>query len=314
MRRRLLLTGLAGSLGVGVLSGCTGDPPMRQSMRLGTGEVGGVYRPLGSALVRAMQPRWQAKALLTAASVDNLERLVTNRAQMAFCAVDAAAQARSGLGSFAGKFDVHALAGLYSDYVHVVMRADSFNDLDGLAGRPVSTGAPGSGTEVVAARMMAAAGINVRGFERHRLGLVESIAALRTGIIDAFFFSGGIPTPAIAELAASNSPPITLLNLQPYLETMQSQFGEVYSAGFIPNSAYGRPSAHTVCISNVLAVPPTMSEDLAYQLTRLLFAAKPQLERAHPEGRQLDPRLALATYPVPLHAGAERYLREQKDR
>ncbi len=283
-------------------------------MLLGTGGRGGVYRPLGDALVRAMQPRWRAEALLTAASVDNLERLVSGHARMAFCAVDAASQARSGLGSFGGKFDVQALAGLYSDFVHVVIRADSFNDLDGLAGRPVSTGAPGSGTEVVAARMMAAAGINVRGFERHRLGLIESVAALRAGIIDAFFFSGGLPTPAIAKLVATNSPQVSLLDLRPYLETLQSQYGEVYSAGFIANSTYGVPSAHTVCIPNVLAVPPTMTDDLAYQLTRLLFAAKPQLARAHPEGRQLDPRLALATYPVPLHAGAERYLREQKDR
>ncbi|MGA8112064.1 MAG: TAXI family TRAP transporter solute-binding subunit [Actinocatenispora sp.] len=312
MKRRSLLCGLAGSGVGGLLSGCGEDPGPLLPMPLATGEAGGVYLPIGRALADSMQMRWRPGAQVTAGSVENLERLRDHRSRIAFTTVDVAAQAMGGLGEFRTKVGVRALAGLYSDYVHVVTRHSLPSDLNGLAGRRVSTGAPGSGTEVVAARLMAAAGITVRGFERHRLGLRESVRALCAGIIDAFFFSGGLPTPAIFRLITSDSG-AQLLDVSGYVDPLQSQYGEVYSSGFITNSVYGYPSKNSVCIPNVLVVSPSMDDETAYELTRLLFAAKYKLGRAHAEGNQLDPHSALATYPVPLHPGAEQFFREQKD-
>ncbi|MEV0838826.1 TAXI family TRAP transporter solute-binding subunit [Actinocatenispora sera] len=316
MRRRSVLTALAGAALTGaapLLAGCTEDPGPRPRLSLATGENGGVYQPLGRALGTTLDSRWRVEAAPTAGSVENLERLRTGRAQVAFTSVDVAAQDLDGLGSFGSKYQLRALGELYADHVHLLIATNrGAYGVDGLAGRPVSTGAAGSGTEVVATRLFAAAGITLRGFEQHKLGLRDSIAALRAGIIDAFFFSSGLPCTAIAELVASGDLEVGLIDLSSYVPTLQSQYGEVYSTGWIPNSIYTLTSVSTVAIANVLAVPAAMSESAAYQLTRLLFVAKPRLSAAHPEGRQLDPRSALGTYPVPLHPGAERFYREQK--
>lgn len=312
MKRRLVLAGLTAA-GAAVLSGCDGDTGPLPPLSLATGESLGVYHPLGRAFARAMRLRWRATGRVTAGSVQNLEWLRDHRCRLAFSTVDVAGQALSGLGSFPTDVGVRALSRLYSDYVHVVVAGTVTDDIDGLAGRRVSTGAPGSGTEVVASRIMAAAGITVRGFERHRLGLADSVHALRAGIIDAFFFSGGLPTPGIGQLFQSGLLGVRLLNVGRYLEPLQSQYGEVYDPGWIPNSVYGCPSVDTVSIANVLAASPTMDEDTAYELTSLLYASKSQLGKAHREGLQLDPHTGLATYPLHLHSGAERFFREQKD-
>ncbi|GAA4215882.1 TAXI family TRAP transporter solute-binding subunit [Actinocatenispora rupis] len=313
MKRRRLLGGLVAAGAAALLPGCTEEEVPRPPLPLSAGEDGGVYWPLGRALSVTLRTRWRSDPLVTSGSADNQERLRDGRARLAFSTVDVADEAQSGRGPFDAKYPLRALAGLYSDYVHLVVRAESqMKDLDGLAGRPVSTGAPGSGTEIVATRMLAAAGITLRGFERHRLDLHDSIAALRAGVVDAFFFSGGLPTPAIAKFVTDGDSPVRLLDLGQYLDTMRSQYGEVYASGWIPTNAYGLSSVTTVSIPNILAVPHTIGAESAYQLTRLLFVAKPRLARAHPEGRQLDPRSAIDTYPVPLHPGAERYYREQK--
>lgn len=313
MKRRRLFGGLAAAGAAALLPGCTDSEPERPLLPLAAGEDGGVYWPLGQALAVTLRTRWRSGTLITGGSADNEQRLRDGRARLAFSTVDVADQSQTGRAPFGAKYPLTALAGLYSDYVHLVVRAQSqMRDLDGLAGRPVSTGAPGSGTEIVATRMLAAAGITLRGFEQHRLDLHSSIAALRAGVVDAFFFSGGLPAPAVAKFVTDGDTPVRLLDLGQYLDTMRSQYGEVYASGWIPTNAYGLSSVTTVSIPNILALPAGTGEEAAYQLTRLLFVAKPRLARAHPEGRQLDPRSAINTYPVPLHAGAQRYYREQK--
>lgn len=313
MRRRALL-GLAGPLGAGaLLAGCTDDDGPAPRVPMAAGQRGGVYRALGRALASAMHPTLAATAVSTAGAVDNLTRLRAGPARMAFSTADVAAQARSGLGSFAHKHELRALAGVYADEVHLVVRADSsLRELGDLAGRPLSTGSVGSGTEVVAERILAVGGVAARGYHRRRLSLLDSVAALRSGAIDAFFFSGGLPTPAIGNMVAANDVPLLLLGLGAYVGTLQGQYGEVYGAGWIPNSAYGTPSISSVSIPNLVVVPASMPDDDAYRLTRLVFAAKPRLAAAHPAGRQLDRRAALETYPLRLHPGAERYYRGLK--
>lgn len=313
MNRRGALAGLTGAVAAGALAGCSDDDGPRPRLVVATGAAGGVYSPLGRALAGVMRHSWRSEALRTAGSVDNLLRVAQRRVELAFTTVDVAAQGQQRLGSFHRKVDLRAIAGLYSDHVHLVVRNSStVSGLRGLGDQAVSTGAPGSGTEVVANRLMAAAGLSVRGYERHRLGLADSIAALRHGVIDAFFFSGGLPVPALRRLFLDASPPVRLLDLHLYVPILQGQFGEVYTTGWIPPSKYGTDSQYSVCIPNLLTVPASISDDTAYAVTRLLFRAKATLADAHPEGRQLDARSALATFPVTMHPGAERYYRGLK--
>jgi TRAP transporter TAXI family solute receptor len=184
--------------------------------------------------------------------------------------------------------------------------------VEDLADRAVSLGADGSGTELIASRLLGVAGVDVdTDLRASRLGLDESAAAFAEGRLDAFFFSGGIPTSAIQMLARAM--PIRLLDLTALVPAMRQRYGEVYTERTIPASAYWlNGPVTTIGVANYLVVANAMAEPLAYDLIRVLFANRDVLATAHPEGRRLDRVTAINTSPLPLHPGAQRYYREAK--
>jgi TRAP transporter TAXI family solute receptor len=147
---------------------------------------------------------------------------------------------------------------------------------------------------------------------RQRMSASASAAALLERQIDAFFFTGGLPTPAVKSLAGRTR--IRLLAVEAEMDTLQDRYGDFYLSRSIPASTYSRLEAEvpTLGIANVLVARRDMPEQTAYALTELLFEAKPALASAHTEARRLDRRAALATYPVPLHPGAARYYKRAK--
>lgn len=322
MKRRSVLgtglSGLAGLAGLGGLAGCDDQAPPLKELVLATGTSGGVYQQLGAALADEARVRWGVATSVraTGAAVDNLNLLAAHKVNLGFTTVDTAALALTGRSPFSRRLPIMALAGLYDDYMQIVVRQDStitINSLTDMPGRRVSIGAPQSGTEVIALRLLAIAGIPLSSLTVSRLGVNDSANALASGQIDAFFFSGGLPTPAITGLVY-RSAQVRFLSLDSYLKPMQDQYGEVYQQRSIPNSAYnayGLP-ALTFGIPNILAVSSDMSKETARRLTALLFQAKPRLVNAHQDAHQLDPRSALSTYPVKLHPGAEEYYRQVK--
>ena len=144
-----------------------------------------------------------------------------------------------------------------------------------------------------------------------RLDPAAAADGVRTGRLDGMFFSGGIPTDALAALAAAV--PVAFLPLGEYVASMRARYGEVYVERTIPASAYGlgTPTV-TLGIANYLVVHRAMAERLAYHVIRALFERRDLLAAAHPEGSHLDRGEAISTYPLPLHPGAARYYREMK--
>ncbi|MFI0452258.1 TAXI family TRAP transporter solute-binding subunit [Actinomadura sp. 6N118] len=304
----LILTGLAG-----LARGASSAPVSR--LVIATGGEGGVYHALGTAFAGAARRRWAADTavLTTAASVENLRLIADGRAHLGFATVDSAALAVRGEGPFVQALPIVALAGLYDDYLQIVVSADGpIQAIADLRDRRVSTGSAGSGTEIVAARVMEAAGLDLdREIDRHRLSASASAAALGRGEIDAFFFTGGLPTPAVAELSRRHQ--IRILPVGQMVGGLQARYGEVYQPRSIPANLYSLAGeVTTVGIANVLVVRADMSAAEAQALTALLFEAKTTLNAAHAEARRLDHRTALVTFPVPLHPGAAKYYQESK--
>jgi len=301
-----------------VPGGCGEDAPPATpgALRIATGGRGGVYYAYGEGLAGVVRDHWRgqdATVLATAASVENLRMVAGGDADVAFTLADAAALGVRGGEPFADPQPIQALARLYDNYVHLVVRADSgINLLTDLRGRPVSTGAPGSGTELVAVRLLGLVGLDpIRDVERRQLGVDDSVRALASGRLDAFFWSGGLPTGAIA--AAAGKTPLRLVDLVDFVGPLRDRYGEFYAERTIPASAYGLERAvPTIGVPNYLVVASGMDERVAHQLTELLFAHRDALARAHPEALRLNRRTAIGTYPVPLHPGAARYYRETK--
>lgn len=300
-----------------VTTGCGGERaehPWR--LVIATGGRGGVYYAYGQGLAQATRahlPGADPQVESTAASVENLRMVGSGRADVAFTLADSAALAFEGRPPFSARLPVVALARLYENVTHLVVAADSsIRRLRDLRGRVVSVGASGSGTELIATRLLTAAGIDpAKGIHTRRLAVADAAAALRDGHVDAFFFSGGLPTGAIAELARQT--PIRLVDLGDYAERLGRQYHAFYEERSIPASTYGLAApVRTVGVPNYLVVNSAMPEERAYALTRLLFRQRDVLALAHPEALHLNLRAAISTDPLPLHPGAIRYYRESK--
>jgi hypothetical protein len=303
----------AGTVAAGA-AGCRGGRPAApQELVIAAGGPDDVYRVLGDAFAEAARRQWsaQVEVAATGGAVENLQLVAEGLADVGFATLEAAAEARSGAEPFTGALPVVALARLYEDYLQVVTLAGNteIDDLGDLAGRRVSIGTAGSGTDIAAARVLFARGVSPA--SQVELDARASARALLDGEIDAFFVAGGLPTPAVVDLAGQA--PVKLLGLPDVVGELQDQYGEYYLARSIPVGAYDLDAeVETVGIPNVLVVRQDLPEQTAYRLTELLFDAKPDLVAAHEEARRLDHRSALATFPIELHPGALRYYRDQK--
>jgi TRAP transporter TAXI family solute receptor len=301
------------------VAGCSGGNGRdSRFLSIATGGTGGVYYPYGGGLAKVLNenlPGVRATAEVTAASVDNLKLIRDGRADIAFTLADTLADAVHGRGAFEGKpVPVASLAVLYANATQIVTAgASGVTSMADLRGKTVSTGSPGSGTEVIALRLLRAAGIDPdRDLTRQGLGASESAGALKDGKVAAFFWSGGLPTAAIQDLAHSPGMAIRLLPSAPLLPVLQRDHGNLYFAVDIPAGAYRGMTAAVpaVAVANVLVVNRSMPEQLAYDITRLLFEKKAELAAIHPEAANLDPKRAAAGSPAAYHQGALRYYRQ----
>ncbi len=313
---------LAASAGAAVL-GAGGWAALRERGETGptgrvvlaTGNTKGVYYVYGTTLAAELErraPGVRAAVAATTGSVDNLLRLADGRATLAFAAGDAVAEAYQGRPPFERRVAVAAVARVYDDYIHLVVPAGSpVRSVADLAGRRVSLGSPGSGTALIAERLLAVAGLPVRRVTLLRLGINESVAALHGGRADAFFWSGGLPTAGVEELARAT--PIRLVALGEHAEPMRRRFGSAYRSATVPAGTYGGAErVAPLAVPNVLLCRQDADRVLVRALTRTLFDTREALARTVPQAEALDERAAVATFPVPLHPGAADYFRAVK--
>lgn len=316
-RRQVVATLAAAGLPV---AGCTeavgsGRRTGTSPIVIASGATEGVYYRYGAALAAELHAEIPGRTVgnvSTSGSVDNLRRLVSRQATVGFTAADAAADAYAGIAPFTSPAPLRAIASLYDDYLHLVVRADSaIQDIGDLRGRRVSCGPPGSGTALLATRLLALAGLPPTAMTGVPLGINESASALRTRQIEAFFWSGGLPTQGIAELATQT--PVRLVSLEGLSSAMRSTYGIAYrSATIQPGSYPGVPAVTTLAVPDILVTTDTADDQTISDLTRLLFTARDRLARRVPEAAQLDPRSAIYTGPIPLHPAAARYYRTAK--
>ena len=201
----------------------------QQAISIGTGGTGGVYYPMGGAIANALSkylPGVQATAEVTGASVDNLKLIGSGQSEVGFTMADTALEAVKGVDKFKGnKVDARTLLVLYPNRMHVVTTEGSgIEKMTDLKGKRVSTGSPGSGTEVTAFRLIEAAGLDRdKDMKRERLSVAESVNAIKDGKIDAFFWVGGLPTAAVTDLGATPGVKIKMIDQADLVEKTERQ-------------------------------------------------------------------------------------------
>ncbi|SCE68008.1 hypothetical protein GA0070618_0109 [Micromonospora echinospora] len=290
------------------LAACRDETVEPIRIRIATGSPTAVYHAFGESLATILNrelPGVQASVVVTAASAENVHLVATGSAELGFTQADVLSGAPN------AHPGVVAVARVYDDLLHLVTTAGSpVRTLADLRGRRVSVGAPGSGTGITAGRLLDVAGLDGGVVRRERLGLDDSVSALREGRLDAFFFSGGLPVRAIEQLAGATG--IRLVDLGEWTEPLRRSHREVYVSRDIPSSAYGADPVTTVANPNYLVVGADVPEALVREVTRLLMERREELAAAHPAAGRMSARSAIATVPLPLHPGAAAWYRENK--
>ncbi|HUQ61045.1 TAXI family TRAP transporter solute-binding subunit [Lentzea sp.] len=287
-----------------VLTGC-GSTLENVKITMATGSEGGVYYTLGNGLADIWSGRLgiaRPQVVATAGSKDNVVRLVNDQAQVGFSQADA-------VEGVEGSPRLRALARMHDDYLQVIVRADlPVTTLRQLSGLRVSIGGRESGVEIIARRLLKSANVAP---QEVNLGLDDSAQAMREGRLDAFFWSGGLPTGRITQLTKELG--VRMLDLREDLVSFRQQY-PVYGSATLPASTYNLQSGPviTLVVRNFLLVNEKMPDDVAEALVRQLFDGQPDLVKVHSAARTIEQRSAIETSPVPLHNGAMRYYRDAK--
>src|SRR5215216_5942518 len=311
---------IAGSIAVAaaVLAGSVAA--QQRSIAIATGGTGGVYYPLGGGLANILSkslPGIQASAEVTGGSVDNLKLIGSGQAELAFTMVDATLDAYKGEDKFKGnKVDVRALAVLYPNRMHVVsVEGKGIDKMTDLKGKRVSTGSPGSATEVMAFRVIEAAGLDKdKDMKRERLSVAESVNAIKDRKIDAFFWVGGIPTAAVTDLAATPGVKMKLIDHGDLAEKMNAKYGKLYAPTKIKAGSYpGYDKDNSITeVWNLIVTGDKMSNEDAYAIVKTLVEKKADIVAVHKEAESfsLDNQVQERS-PIPFHPGALKYFKEK---
>jgi TRAP transporter TAXI family solute receptor len=291
-----------------------------QNISVATGGTGGVYYPMGGGLAAVLSkyvPGMQATAEVTGGSVDNLKLINTGKSYIGFTMSDAALDAYRGEDKFKShKVPVRTLAVLYPNRMHIVTTdGRGVNKLSDLKGKHISTGSPGSATEVMAFRILEAAGLDKdKDVKRERLSVAESVNAIKDNKIDAFFWVGGLPTAAVTDLANTPGNKIKLIDHSETVAAMNKKYGNLYVADTIPKAMYHGMEADNkqATVMNILVANADMDDKTAYNIVKTIFEKKSDLVAVHKEAEnfKLENQKTSAT-PIPFHPGAAKYFAEK---
>ena len=290
------------------------------NLSIATGGTGGVYYPLGGGMANVLSkyvPGMQATAEVTGGSVANLQLIATGKPYIALSMTDAAQDALRGEDKFKGKkVPVRTLMILYPNRMHVVsIEGTGVNTMADLKGKRVSTGSPGSATEVMAFRVIEAAGLDKdKDMRRERLGVAESVNAVKDKKIDAFFWVGGLPTAAVTDLAATPGVKVKMIDHAQVVPAMNKKYGNLYVEDAIPRSTYpGMTSDNKqATVMNILVSNENLSEQAAYNIVKTIFDKRDELITVHKEAEnfKLENQKEAAS-PLPWHPGALKYFKEK---
>jgi uncharacterized protein len=319
-RRTALRTGVAAGI-AGLLlpahTACTADE-RPDSVTVAGGEPGGFYLEFATLLAASLQRNGvarNAEALTTGGSLENLQQLLSGKATFAVALADAAAEREERKSP--ADAGITALGRVYENYVHCVVRkASGIRTISELAGRTVAVGEPGSGTSLTTPRLIDAAGLSTiaagagpaspagQAVTVLDLGLNDGLTALREGAVDALFWSGGVPTAAIA--AAHHGAGFNFLDLSALLPALRTKYGVFYDRVLIPAGAYaGLPAVWTVGVTNLLLCRSDLDELTVKRTVELLVDHAGELIPQSSLGIQfLSPETLINTAGIPLHPAA----------
>jgi uncharacterized protein len=288
-----------------------------ETLTILTGGTSGIYFQMGNAMAKIYGEEIgaQASAQTTSASAENTAKVSRGKAELGFAMADTVSDAYLGHGNFEkyGSIkNIRAVASLYPNYMQIVtVKSADIKTLEDLRGKDLAVGALGSGTEIMAKRILEGVGLTYDDVNADFLSFSEGIEGIKNGTTDVAFLSSGYPNSGIMELAATDD-----IEIIPIPEDLTLDLKESYPAfeiGAIPADTYTGVSEElpTVKVNNILLTNEDLPNEAVYELTKTLFDNLDDLKNAHNSAKEIDMQKAVEELPLPLHPGAEKYYKEQ---
>jgi hypothetical protein len=281
-----------------------------------TGGTSGVYYPLGVAIGKIYSdklPNVKTQVQATKASVENLILLQQGRGEIAFALGDSLKSAWDGdeEAGFKSKLDkLRVIGAIYPNYIQIVATADSgIKTLADLKGKSLSVGAPKSGTELNSRAILAAAGLSYKDLGKvEYLPFAESVDLMKNRQLNATLQSAGLGVASLKDLSTSTE--ITVVSVP---KQVVDKIGPPFVSVKIPANTYAGQDKDvpTAAVVNYLVTSSAVSDDLVYQMTKLIFENLPELANSHVAGKEIKLETAATGSPIPLHPGAIRYYKEK---
>jgi TRAP transporter TAXI family solute receptor len=290
----------------------------QQFFRIGTGGTAGTYYPVGGMIANAVsQPgKIIATAQASNGSLANVNAIAGGSMEAGLTQSDVATWAFTGTGAFEGKpkvTDLRMIANLYPESIHLVVKKGSgIKTVADLKGKRVALDEPGSGTLINARMVLAAYGVKESDIKPDYIKPNQAGDKLKDGSLDAFFFVGGAPAGAIAELASSGTG-IELVPLAgPQIEALRKS-SPYFAVDTISANTYKDVAAvQTLAVGAQLVTSAKVDADTVYQITKAMYSDATQrtLQAGHAKGKFITKENAVQAVGIPFHPGAEKFYKE----
>jgi len=291
---------------------------------MGTGGTGGVYYIMGGGIAKILSkymPNTEVTVEVTGGSADNCKLLRAGKADLGIAHTDVCFDAMAGIGKFGtgrpeDKVPMRALAGLYTNVMQIVTAKDSpIKSVADMKGKRVSTGSPGSGTEIKTERVLEAFNIDPnKDIKRERLGATESVNAFKDRKLDAFFWEGGLPTSALLDLASTPGISIKILHCIEALPKMDKKYPGCYFPSVIPKGTYPTIDydVQTIGVTNILFASEKTDPTLTYNIVKTIYEhIRPDLAAVHKEAEKMTLQTMVQGVGIPFHPGARKFYVEK---
>ncbi len=281
-----------------------------------TGGTSGTYYGFSGVIANVLNEKLKdtlkIKVESTGASKANIQMLSIGDADIAIVQNDVMYYAYTGTDLFAGGAPItnfSAVASCYPEYVQILAKKD-ITSIEQLAGKNVSVGDAGSGTEFNAKQILAAYNLSFDDIKVSNQSFADSADALKNGTIDAAFVVAGYPTTAVTELATNFD--FNLLSIdEAHAKALQADYG-FYYYGVIPGGTYSpvADDVPAVAVMATIVAANSVPADVIYAFVKGLFDYKADITAGHVKGNELDLNTAVSGVSIPWHEGAVRFYSE----
>ena len=278
-----------------------------------TGPTSGIYYPIGGAFANVLSSAgYKTSAQATGASVENINLITQDDAELAISMQDSVVQAYEGFGAFTeAKPELRAMMRLWPNYVQLVtVKSTGIKSVEDLRGKKVGVGAPNSGVELNARMIFEAYGMTYADAKVDYLSYGEAIDQMKNGLCDAAFVTSGLPNSTVSELAFSYDMvivPIDGAGRDNLIEKYPFFAPSTIAAGTYNN----KEDVESVFVYNIMLVSNSLSDDMVYDILDCVFDNVDAIKASHnTANKNIDISFGVTDLKIPLHDGAARWWKE----